>query len=100
MKSLAKTPFLAEHDVVPQLPHLIIVPGTIQTQWEVELKAVFLPQSVDILIYKGGKARESFWSPDGPFYSSKHKLGSRIIIATHSVGHADPNYIFLHSNLS
>jgi len=83
--TIANASYLAEHQCLPQLPHLIVVPGTILSQWEVELKTLFLPQSVDIFVYTGGKSRAAFWAADGPFHSSKLELGYRIIIATHTV---------------
>jgi SNF2 family DNA or RNA helicase len=80
-------PYLAEDKTLPNLPHLVIVPGTLLSQWEAELRTLFNPKFFKILMYTPGKAlREDFWSEDGPFYSTRQKLASNvIIIASHSV---------------
>ncbi|GLB33117.1 putative helicase [Lyophyllum shimeji] len=80
-----ENPYLGAHATVPDLPHLIIVPGTLLSQWETELKVVLKPKSFDILMYGTGKAaHEQFWAPNGPFHTSKHKPSHRIIVASHS----------------
>jgi hypothetical protein len=82
-------PYLGESKVILDLPHLIVVPGTILGQWEDEIKVLFKPKSFDILLYGTGKAvHDQFWAVDGPFYTSKHKPRNKIILASHSVSHA------------
>lgn len=82
---IERAPYLGELSALPPYPHLIVVPGTLLSQWESELKVLFKCGSYDILIYGTGKAvRERFWAPNGPFHSSKH-TANRIIIASHSV---------------
>jgi hypothetical protein len=84
---LGKNPYLGENDVeIPSYPHLIVVAGTLLSQWESELKTLIKPQTFDIFIYGSGqKFHENFWSLAGPFHSSKHSMCNRIIIASHSV---------------
>ena len=68
------------------MPHLIVVPGTLVSQWEQELKVAFQPNYVDILVYGAGLAQhEYFWSDTGPYKQAKHSASSRIILASHSV---------------
>lgn len=82
---IVKSPYLGTCNPLPELPHLIVVPGTLLSQWEGELKTVFKRGTVDILVYGTRKAaRERFWAPDGPFHASKH-VSNKIIIASHSV---------------
>jgi hypothetical protein len=80
-------PWLNNDRTVPDLPHLIVVPGTLMAQWEHELKVFFQPKKVDILKYTGGPLQhEQFWDPVcGPFSMSKHDDHHKIILATHSV---------------
>src|SRR5277367_5000527 len=45
------------------------------------------PQTFDIFLYGSGKvAHNNFWAEKGPFYSSRHPMANRIIIASQSVG--------------
>jgi hypothetical protein len=79
-------PYLGEKDAIPCLPHLIVVPGTLVGQWEQELKVVFQPNYVDILVYGAGLAQHQyFWSDAGPYKQANHPASSRIILASHSV---------------
>ena len=81
--------YLGEDRQLPSLPHLIIVPGTLLSQWEGELKTLFRPKFFHILIYPAGKGmREHFWSAKGPFHGRKLRLASNVIIvASHSVSY-------------
>ena len=79
-------PYLAGYKELPLLPHLILVPGTLLSQWEHELKVAFKPKTFDIMLYGlGEKQHEHFWAEDGPYHSSKHKEFNRIILASQSV---------------
>ncbi|KAF8953874.1 P-loop containing nucleoside triphosphate hydrolase protein [Flammula alnicola] len=81
---VSRTPYLGQYDSLPRLPHLIVVPGTLLSQWESELKTIFRRGAFDILIYGTGKAvREQFWAMDGPFRTSKNDV-NKIILASHS----------------
>lgn len=83
---LENKPYLGENNKIPSYPHLIVVAGTLLSQWESELKILIKPQSFDIFIYGSGKRyHENFWSPTGPFHSSKHPMSNRIIIASYTV---------------
>lgn len=88
-------PYLGEERSLPNLPHLVIVPGTLLSQWEAELKTLFKPKCFKILMYAGGvgKAlREEFWSEGGPFHSTSQKLASNVVVvASHSVS-SPPTY--------
>ncbi|TFK31185.1 P-loop containing nucleoside triphosphate hydrolase protein, partial [Crucibulum laeve] len=79
---MKKYPYLQETELLPSLPHLIVVPGTLMLQWAKELKIFFKPHMIDILLYHAEKkARREFWSDKGPFYSSKQP-GHHIFIIT------------------
>ncbi|TFK60185.1 hypothetical protein BDN72DRAFT_779739 [Pluteus cervinus] len=82
---IAENPYLGTRQQLPNLPHLIICPGTLQCQWEHESKVTAVPKSFDILVYGSGRdLHQQFWAPDGPFESSKHPPYHRIIIASHA----------------
>ncbi|KAJ4463203.1 P-loop containing nucleoside triphosphate hydrolase protein [Lentinula lateritia] len=77
--------FLKGREQIEPLPHLIITPGTLRSQWCNEIQTLFRPRSIDIFFYdcpKTGNA--AFWSPTGAFYSSKQEPQNRIILTTHS----------------
>ena len=86
---LESNPYLGRNldETVPCYPHLIVVAGTLLSQWESELKTLIQPQFFDIFVYGSGKKlHEKFWSQQGPFHSSRHKKSNRIIIASYTVG--------------
>ena len=84
----AENPYLGESKAVPNQSHLILVPGTILGQWELEVKTALNPKAFDLFVYTTGKAfREEFWSSKGPFAQSKQQEVNKIILATHSVCH-------------
>jgi hypothetical protein len=79
-------PYFGESKIIPNLPHLIIIPGTILKQWESEIKTALNPKAFDLFIYKTGKDfRLKFWSKTGPFALSNQPAANKIILATHSV---------------
>jgi SNF2 family DNA or RNA helicase len=79
-------PFLQGSTQVPSFPHLIVAPGTLRAQWIHEVKVLFRPKSVDILLYDSPKSGNSdFWNSSGPFHSSKQTPANIIIVTTHSV---------------
>ncbi|KAF4611118.1 hypothetical protein D9613_006452 [Agrocybe pediades] len=82
---IEKYPYLHGSSVVPSLPHLIVVPGTLISQWHHELKAAFQPGYVDILLYgQGLEQHEFFWSEQGLYQKTNHPPHCRIILASHS----------------
>ena len=82
-----ENPFLQVSDKLQDLPHLVIVPGTVISQWERELKILLKPNMFDILVYGSGKSlHEKFWADEGPYHSSKLSPCHQIIIAPHSIG--------------
>lgn len=84
-----RRPFLGDHELPPNLPHLVVVPGTLLAQWVTELKTFFRMRVVDILVYPTKRADHAkFWAPDGPYESSIHDPSRRIIVASHSVRHS------------
>ena len=88
---LDQRPYLAGNKKIPDAPHLILAPGTLISQWWDELRLLFLPKGVDLLVYPSLKEeREYFWSPGGTYDSAKHQPASRIILAAHSVGVSSP----------
>jgi SNF2 family DNA or RNA helicase len=77
---------LAKGYAVPDAPHLIVVPGTLVSQWSNELKIFFRPHHIDIFLYSGGQAQlKEFWLQTGPYNQSKHKPCHRVILASHTV---------------
>lgn len=85
---LESNPYLGKNtnEKVPSHPHLIVVAGTLLSQWEAELKTLVQLQVFDIFIYSSGKKfHRDFWSPEGPFHSSRHNMSNRIIIASYTV---------------
>ena len=88
---LVERRYLQDYEQLPSFAHLIIVPGTLLSQWENELKILFKPKMFEILLYgTGAKCHESFWAPDGPYQLSKQRTYSRIILASQSVSHCSP----------
>ena len=92
-------PFLAGCKEIPRLPHLILVPGTLISQWLDELYTLYAPGSVDVFVYPSSvQEQELFWAPDGPFYSSRHEMSNRIILAPHSV-RSSLTFLLFHTEL-
>ncbi|TFK19678.1 hypothetical protein FA15DRAFT_601103 [Coprinopsis marcescibilis] len=90
-------PYLKGHSQFPNRPHLIVVPGTLVSQWVHELRSFFQAKSIDILLYgTGEEAHNSFMKAGGLYESSKHEPCLRIIIATQSAIHQD--FLRLYSN--
>ncbi|TEB22041.1 hypothetical protein FA13DRAFT_1716383 [Coprinellus micaceus] len=82
---IQERPFVADYSPLPSYPTLIVVPGTLLTQWENELKGAFKKKSVDILLYGTGlEEHKAFWSSSGAYGQSAHPPHSRIILASHS----------------
>ncbi|KAF9470773.1 hypothetical protein BDN70DRAFT_939435 [Pholiota conissans] len=78
-------PYLAGEKEIPSLPHLVLFPGTITSQWFDELRILFQPGFVDLFVYPTPKEeRLAFWDENGPFHRSKHALSNRIILSPHS----------------
>ncbi|THV02122.1 hypothetical protein K435DRAFT_853107 [Dendrothele bispora CBS 962.96] len=78
-------PFLKDSSKIPNLPHVIVVPGTVLQQWIDEIKILFISMSIDLFVYtcpKSGNAE--FWGPESPLSKSKQEPRNRIIITTHS----------------
>ena len=79
-------PYLKEEKQIPHLPHLVVVPGTLLSQWIDEIRTLFAPKGIDILTYPMGKdERQFFWGPNGPFSVANHSPSSIIIFVTQSV---------------
>ncbi|KAG7093167.1 hypothetical protein E1B28_006856 [Marasmius oreades] len=77
--------YLQSREDFEALPHLIVVPGTLRAQWVQEIRTLFKPNSVDILIYDCGKSgNSSFWGPSGPFQASKQPRQNIIVLTTHT----------------
>lgn len=82
----------------PSRPHLIVVPGTLISQWEHELKCFFKFKFVDLFLYPSGLPyHREFWKPGGIYESSAQPPCHRIIIATLSVSIRRGTCLFAHS---
>ncbi len=82
----AERPYLGGSISIPNDCHLIIVPGTILSQWASEIRIFLNPKAFDLFIYTSGEDfRDDFWSESGPFTRSKQPTANKIILATHSV---------------
>ncbi|KAH6905671.1 P-loop containing nucleoside triphosphate hydrolase protein [Coprinopsis sp. MPI-PUGE-AT-0042] len=78
-------PFLGPSSDIPDMPSLIIVPGTLNRQWLGELYTLFVLFSVDIFIYPSSKAaRLKFFGKDSAWARSEQRMRNRIIVVTHS----------------
>ena len=83
-------PYLKEEKQIPHLPHLVVVPGTLLSQWIDEIRTLFAPKGIDILTYPMGKdERQFFWGPNGPVAVANHSLSSIVIFVTQSVSEFD-----------
>lgn len=84
----AKNPYLGECKAIPNKSHLILVPGTILGQWQLEVKTALNPKAFDLFVYTTGQAfRNEFWSDEGPFAKSRQQPVNKVILASHSVCH-------------
>ena len=80
---LGERPYLQGEQRIPHLPHIIVVPGTLLSQWIDEIRTVFTPKGIDMFTYPMPKEeREFFWKADGHFAATRHSLSSVIIFVT------------------
>ncbi|KAG2337010.1 hypothetical protein BDR05DRAFT_952938 [Suillus weaverae] len=71
-------------DAIPNLPHIVIVPNSLNNQWYLELRTFFAPKAVEI--YKYPTAENEFGDFfNGPWAASATPLIHRIILVNHSV---------------
>ncbi|KAJ3560425.1 hypothetical protein NP233_g10845 [Leucocoprinus birnbaumii] len=82
---LIERPYLGAGKKIPSHLHLIVCPGTLIAQWVSELKTLFRPKMVDILVYDSSTDGAYFWGPDGPVKKSRHRQHNIIIVASQSV---------------
>jgi hypothetical protein len=79
-------PYLGLSNTIPDASHLVIVPGTVLSQWASEIRISLNPKAFDLFIYQTGEDfREHFWSDSGQFSQSNQPNSNRIILAPHSV---------------
>ncbi|KAG2361110.1 P-loop containing nucleoside triphosphate hydrolase protein [Suillus spraguei] len=81
---LAEHPFFAGLDAIPNLPHVIIVPNSLNSQWFSELRTFFAPKALEVYNYP--TAENEF----GDFFNSAWAKSSTplihcIILVNHSV---------------
>ncbi|KAJ8586214.1 hypothetical protein M405DRAFT_864785 [Rhizopogon salebrosus TDB-379] len=77
-------PFFAGQASIPNLPHVIIVLGSLIAQWCSELRTFFAARSIEIYFYPTAeKEFDAFWT--GHWAQSKVPLIHRIILVPHSV---------------
>ncbi|KAH7918227.1 hypothetical protein BV22DRAFT_1051878, partial [Leucogyrophana mollusca] len=80
---LEKLPHFAGVGLVPDLPHLIIVPNGLISQWYSELRTFFKPNVIDIHIFPtASKEWPDFWQ--GQWDKSTTPMIHRIILVSHS----------------
>ena len=85
---IVERPYLGDHEVLPERPFLVIVPGTVQFQWVDELRQILDPGFFDILAYGTGlQSHQEFWADNGPFHQSTRPIFCRVIVTSHSVRH-------------
>lgn len=88
LSTAAAHPYLGGSKSIPDKCHLIIVPGTILSQWASEIAIFLNPKAFDLFIYKSGQDfRDDFWSESGSFTRSNQHAANKIILATHSVSY-------------
>ncbi|KAG2111479.1 hypothetical protein DEU56DRAFT_919984 [Suillus clintonianus] len=80
----AERPYFAGMDAIPNLPHVIIVPNSLNSQWYSELRTFFAPKAVEIYNYPTAESEfgEFF---NGAWATSATPLIHRIILVNHSV---------------
>lgn len=79
-------PYLGASKDIPDLPSIILVPGTLGRQWVRELHVLFKPGFVKVFVYPSSPAaRTKFWAKNGPYYSCDVPARNRIIVANQSV---------------
>ncbi|KAJ3550423.1 hypothetical protein NMY22_g500 [Coprinellus aureogranulatus] len=77
--------FITQHNPLPSLPILVVVPGTLLPRWEAELRMAVKHRCADLMVYGSGLAKhKEFWSSSGIYASSQHPEHRRIILASHS----------------
>jgi len=80
--------YLGSTEGIPDGPHVIVVPGTLISQWKDELMLWFLRHNIEILVYVGGdKAREEFWSENGPWQRRQLTGRQTVLLVSHTVCH-------------
>ncbi|KAH6905669.1 hypothetical protein BKA70DRAFT_1225379 [Coprinopsis sp. MPI-PUGE-AT-0042] len=78
-------PYLGESRSIPDLATLILLPGTVVSQWLGEIYRLLRLHHVDIFIYPTNKAaRKTYWDRDGIFAKSKHSPRHRIVVGSQS----------------
>jgi hypothetical protein len=81
---IADRPFFAGQALIPNLPHVIIVPNSLVNQWYSELRTFYAPGTIEIYRYPSAEAEfGDFWG--GHWATSNTPLIHRIILVTHSV---------------
>jgi SNF2 family DNA or RNA helicase len=89
--------YFAGEGPVPDLPHLIIVPGSVLQQWLMEIKRFFKPEAVDVFQLPTAKDEaKKMW--EGPWASSDQPMYRRIVVTAHSVSR--PFFLVLQIDLT
>jgi TATA-binding protein-associated factor len=79
---------------IPDLPHLILVPGTTQLQWIDELKIFFRPKAIEIYEYpiKTKDQIKFFDGPNSGWSKSAMPFRHRVIVVAHAVRRSSPSH--------
>ncbi|KAG1727539.1 P-loop containing nucleoside triphosphate hydrolase protein [Suillus lakei] len=81
---LGDRPFFVGQTSIPDLPHIIIVPNSLLSQWTSELRTFFAAKTIEIYQFPTAlKDFASFWT--GAWATSKMPFINRIILVTHSM---------------
>ncbi|KAG2355244.1 hypothetical protein BDR07DRAFT_1493393 [Suillus spraguei] len=77
-------PFFAGLDAIPNLPHVIIVPNSLNSQWFSELRTFFAPKALEVYNYPTAENEFGDFF-NGAWAKSSTPLIHRIILVNHSV---------------
>ena len=86
--SQARRPYYMGEAMIPDLPHLIVVPPSLTSQWANELERFFRPHMIDIYQFPSDRSvQETFFTrADSPWMQSAQKMANRVVVASTSVG--------------
>ncbi|KAG2360936.1 hypothetical protein BDR07DRAFT_1377635 [Suillus spraguei] len=92
----AERPFFAGLDAIPNLPHVIIVPNSLHSQWFSELRTFFSPKALEIYDYptaenEFGDFFTGAWAQSSTPTNSPHYIGESFRQYNSIIGHQISN---------